>query len=179
MYLGTRNRMPTETTISTIINQVEVWWNALPEYLRYSHLSAPSYSRAIWYLGLRYNYALMLITRRYLLQSLLSGSDCTAEVVSRTEVCERASDRSTAILLEMAKKDMISDLIWFDTHFILCNNIVLFLRGLRHASSPTHWKKLRDVIPVLKLTRNSRLGEYTLRRTEALLAELESNSASE
>ncbi|KAF8847052.1 hypothetical protein BDZ45DRAFT_699513 [Acephala macrosclerotiorum] len=179
MYLGTQNRIPMETTASALINQVEVWWNALPDYLRHTHLSAPSHSRAIWCLGLRYNYALMLITRRYLLQSLLSGSDCTAEVVSRIEVCERANDRSTAILLDMAKKDMISDLIWFDTHFILCNNVVLYLRSLRHASSPTRWKQLRDFIPLLKLTRNSRLGEYTLRCTEALLAEVESNSASE
>jgi hypothetical protein len=179
MYLGTQNLMPTETTASALIDQVEVWWNALPDYLRYTHLSAPSYSRAILYLGLRYNYALMLITRRYLLQSLISGNDCTSDVVSGTEVCERACERSTAILLEMAKKAMISDLIWFDTHFILCNNVVLYLQVLRHGSSPTHWKQLRDFIPLLKLTRNSRLGEYALRFTEALLAEFESNSASE
>ena len=179
MYLGTQNRIPTETTISALLNQVEVWCNALPDYLRYTNLSAPSYSRAIWYLGLRYNYALMLITRCYLLQSLLPGHDCTPEVANRTEVCERASDRSTAILLEMAKKNMISDLIWFDAHFILCNNAVLFLRVVRHASSSTDRAQLRDFIPVLKLTRKSRLGEYTLRHTEALLADLESNSASE
>ena len=179
MYLGTQNQTPTEKTISALLNQVEAWWNALPAYLRYTNLSAPSYSRAIWYLGLRYNYALMLITRRYLLQSLLSAHDCAPEVASRTEICERASDRSAAILLEMAKENMISDLIWFDAHFILCNNIVLFLRVVRHASSSTVLKQLRDSLPLLKLTRKSRLGEYTLRLTEALLADLENNSASE
>lgn len=179
MYLGTQNQTPTETTISALLNQVEVWWDALPDYLRNTNLSPPSYSRAIWYLGLRYNYALMLITRRYLLQSLLSGHDCAPEVASRTEVCERACDGSTAILLEMAKKSMISDLIWFDAHFILCNNVVLILRVVRHASSSMDWKRLRDFIPLLKLTKKSRLGEYTLRHTEALLADLESNSALE
>jgi hypothetical protein len=179
MYLGTENQIPTETTISALINQVEVWWNALPDYLRYANLSPPSYSRAISYLGLRYNYALMLITRRYLLQSLLSGHDCAPEVASRTEVCERASDRSTTILLGMAEKNMISDLIWFDAYFILCNSIVLYLQGVRHASSSTHQKQIQDYIPILKSMRRSLLSECALKSMEALLADLESNSTSE
>jgi hypothetical protein len=179
MYLGTQNQIPTETTISALINEVEVWWNALPDYLRYANSSPPSYYRAISYLGLRYNYALMLITRRYLLQSLLSGHDCAPEVASRTEVCERASDRSTTILLEMAEKNMISDLIWFDAYFILCNTIVVYLQGVRHASSSMHRKQIRDYIPLLKLVRRSRLSECALNGMEALLADLESYSASE
>jgi hypothetical protein len=179
MYLGTQNQFPTEITISALINQVEVWWNTLPDYLRYTHLSAPSYSRAISYLGLRYNYALMLITRRYLLQSLLSGHDCAPEVASRTEVCERASDRSTVILLEMANKHMLSDLIWFDAYFVLCNCIVLHLQGVRQPSSPTRQEQIRDYISLLKLMRKSPLVECALKSMEALLADLESNSASE
>ncbi|GME38218.1 hypothetical protein BDZ45DRAFT_699513 [Neofusicoccum parvum] len=72
----------------------------------------------------------------------------------------------------MARRNVLSDSVWFDTDYIICTGIVLFLRGLRTPADDV-LAKARDLMPLLEMTRKSFLGNYTFETLSGLLNDLE------
>ena len=162
--------MVDESMISSLIDEVQLWWHSLPSYLRSSGLAEPSYFRSICYIGLRYNYALMLITRRHLLQTLVSRGRCSEEVLSRARVCEEAHDRSTIIIRDMASKDMISQLIWFDSLFLFCNvNLTAVRCFQRSKPSQAHASQICEFVPILETVRRNSQGKWKKRALDYVI----------
>ncbi|KAL1619937.1 hypothetical protein SLS56_009904 [Neofusicoccum ribis] len=172
IYTSSEDQAPSEQTIGELIQEVEKWWDAVPAHLKATDTMPPSQARAVCCLGLRYNYALILLTRPHLLYSVTHSDGWPPEILERVRVCETASNQSVTILLEMARRDVLSDSVWFDTDYIICTGIVLFLRGLRTPADDV-LAKARDLMPLLEMTRKSFLGNYTFETLSGLLNDLD------
>jgi hypothetical protein len=155
---------------SELIQKVATWNNELPDHLRPNSAFPSSFARATLYLNLKYNYALMLIGRPYMVHSILCSNRHDAFFESRAETCKAANRESIEILMEFYRRGLLSTSLWLDTYFILATAIVLFLRAVE---TPSVKNELKSFLPVLKMCDQSQIGKYAAESFEKFLHNLE------
>lgn len=133
-----------------MLSVLSEWLQTLPPHLKLQESTAPTYIRAISHLYLRYNEYTILLTRPYLLESELRSQELTVR-------CEDANKRSIAILKELARAGLLSDINYLDGIYIMSNGMILFLRALRWPSAEI-LKELEDYHPILQKMCHLKIG---------------------
>ncbi|CAI4213658.1 unnamed protein product [Parascedosporium putredinis] len=157
-----------KVVVKDLLNQLQKWWDDLPVYLRPGRPTAPSYVRSLTHLGLRYHHAILLLTRPYLLLSVdhsASGDDHWKDCV---EKCENSNRQSIALLMEMAKLGLLSELSFFDAYYIISNSAILFLRYLKTPTTQL-MAEMKRFQPLFPFATRLGVGRWSQRAFEALL----------
>ena len=168
-----------EAVVQDILNRLQAWWDNLPPGLRPGHLTTPSYLRAITALTLRYYHTLMLLTRPYLLYSANHADSCSSKWAGYVAKCEQANEASSALLVEMAQKGLLSELSFFNSHYILGNGAILFLRCLKSPTSELVISKMKELLPLVLMTERLNSGKWSAKSFVALLDSVEKSQAQE
>lgn len=168
-------RPPDQAEIGSIadnfIDRLQLWWSDLPLYLRPECPAAPSHTRFITYLSLRYQYIVMLVCRPFLLEAAADRQVSDPGVLRRAQLCESANDQCILLLKHLAREHLVSNINYFDGFHILSNALVLFLRALK-APGPRMMMEVEKYLPLLRLTGYLRFGKYGRESFDALSSEL-------
>ncbi|KAH9208322.1 hypothetical protein DL95DRAFT_480443 [Leptodontidium sp. 2 PMI_412] len=155
------------------LEELQHWWDQLPVYLKPGCPTAPCHTRAINYLGLRYYYTILLLTRPYLLEYLRDPFSSTTSVLQRAEKCETANRMSICLLKEMAAQSLLSKINPLDSIYILANGMILFMRVIHHPSAAMT-NEMEEMTPLLATTEHLSIGKYATKVMHVTLQVLKS-----
>ncbi|KAJ9644294.1 hypothetical protein H2204_001645 [Knufia peltigerae] len=170
-YLRPPDQVDVGAIADNFIDRLQLWWDELPLYLRPECPAAPSHTRVITYLSLRYQYIIMLVCRPFLLQAAADRQVSDAGVLRRARLCESANDKCIFLLKQLARERLVSNINYFDGFHILSNALVLFLRALKEPG-PHMRKEVEEYLPLIQLTSHLRFGKYGRESFHALSNEL-------
>ncbi|KFY72128.1 hypothetical protein V499_07699 [Pseudogymnoascus sp. VKM F-103] len=170
LYTDKKSAQCEEQLSSELVQKVEQWRRELPPHLNLKSTIAPSFARTTSYLGLKYNYACMLIGRPYLTHSILCSNTHDAAFSSQLEVCERANRDSVEILHKLYTQGLLISSLYFDTYLILTTALILYIRSVK---TPSVREDLRSFIPILKLCNKSKVGQYAADHVAKYLGNLQ------
>jgi len=171
LYIRRSTQSDFDTVANGLLTQLQQWQETLPEYLRPGCPTAPSHVRAICHLSLRYYQIIMLITRPYLLQSVLSPEPVSTSQTKYSEICEDANKESLRLVKELSTKNLISKRNYFDALYILANAMILFLRCLRNPSSDLV-KAVEEILPLIKMVDHLDFAQFAIKSMHGLLKDL-------
>ncbi|KAI1839885.1 hypothetical protein JX266_013907 [Neoarthrinium moseri] len=153
---------------TALLDNLSQWRRQLPTYLEPGCPTAPSYTRAIGLLSLRYYHCVMLLTRHDFLRQAVSRTKPSVPC-PKAELCEKANADSIALTQSLAAKKNLSRSSCFDSFYILSNGIILMLRVLKNPS--LQWvQELEAYLPILRRAEHLRVGSIGIRSFEALVA---------
>jgi hypothetical protein len=170
LYTDKKSAQSEEQLSSELVQKVEQWRRELPPHLNLKSTIAPSFARTTSYLGLKYNYACMLIGRPYLTHSILCSNTHDAAFSSQLEICERANRDSVDILHKLYTQGLLTSSLYFDTYLILTTALILYIRSVK---TPSVREDLRSFIPILKMCNLSKVGQYAADHVEKYLGNLQ------
>ncbi|OBT65060.1 hypothetical protein VE03_05240 [Pseudogymnoascus sp. 23342-1-I1] len=173
MYTDKKNAHSEEKLSSDLVQRVEQWRRELPRHLNLESTIAPSFVRTTSYLGLKYNYACMLIGRPYLTHSVLCNNTHGAVFSSQLEICERANSDSVNILHNLYTQGLLVSSLYFDTYLILTTALILYIRSVK---KPSLREDLRSFIPILKMCSRSKVGQYAADHVQRYLGNLQTTT---
>lgn len=171
IYELTSLQPATSKQVNCLFDELENWWNTLPDHLQPSSPTAPSHLRALKYLGLRYYYTVLLLTRPYLLFALHQPDQCTPQILLRAKSCEDADKASCLLLMEMAQQNLLSRRNWADSIFILATCLILVLRAVKSPSAEVV-QDMESMLPLLLITEHLKFGRVGKESMSSLLTEV-------
>ena len=130
----------------------------------------PSVMRALAFLDLRFQYAIISVTRPLLFRlvsAVRDGSFDTLSTESRTfittysDVCAQSARSSLATLKFMHQNSLLNNVLWLDAFYILSTAMVLLLEFLR-ASSPSEAYRVNECISILRQLQPRGTGRVVL-----------------
>jgi hypothetical protein len=159
--LGGGNRL-SRRTIADLYGELVRWRHEIHPDLRISATRATemefSALRALSFLDLRFQYATMSVTRPLLFRlvsSLRNGTfgslsnDTQLFITTYSDACSQSARSSLQTLKFMHQRNLLNNVLWLDTFYILSTTMVLLLEYLRTASlSEAH--HINDAISILK-----------------------------
>ena len=156
-----------------LLDNLRRFWEGLPNHLKPDAATAPAHSRAVLYLGLRYDYAILLVTRPSVVSCFKYPGSCSAEVMKRVDIAESASRRSLLLLRRMAQGDLLSQQNYLDVSYILAN-IVMFILRLVKDPSLQLLEESETYCHILNLTQHLDIGRFTKRHFDETVREVRS-----
>lgn len=170
LYIDKEDPLRKNHLIGKLTHKVEIWRHELPGHLHPESITAPSFTHATFYLGLKYNYARMLIGRLYLTHSVLCSKSHDPVFNSRVEICETANCDSVKFLQKLYEQGLLTTSLWFDTYFVICTALILFLCTIKDHSVQ---EELQSLLPILRMCTESNVGKYAAEKIEKYLRNLE------
>ena len=134
---------------------------------------APSHSRAVLYLGLRYYYTILLATRPSVVSCWKYPGGCSSKVMQHMETFEAANKQSLLLLKRMAQADLLSRQNFLDSSYILCNILVFMLRIVKDPSLEL-LNEADEYRHILELTQHLDIGRASMRTFNATIDEVRS-----
>lgn len=123
-----------ESTFDELLTPLQRWWDGLPAYLRSGGEVMSLSLRAVSFLCLRYYHLVILITRPYLLDSVMDPGSLDQDQIKCAEFCETANKESLLVIKKLARMNLICKWSYLDFQFALANGMILFLRCLKNPS---------------------------------------------
>lgn len=176
LYTDKTSAQSEQQLSSELFQKVEQWRRELPPHLSLQSTVAPSFARATFYLGLKYNYACMLIGRPYLTHSVLCSNTHDAVFSSRLEICQRANRDSIDILQKLHKQELFASSLYFDTYIILTTALILYIRSIKN---PNLREDLQSFLLILKTCHWSKVGQYAVDHVEKYLRSVQATTVVE
>ncbi|KAI1341026.1 fungal-specific transcription factor domain-containing protein [Xylariaceae sp. FL0016] len=170
LYLERPSPKRYESTCTELLAAAQSWWSRLPDYLRPTCPTAPSYRRAIGHLGLRYYHSLMLITRRHLLEEIIYHSP-SASRSERARICEQSNNDSIALAKTMAEQGLLGKFNYLDAFSIQSDGLILLVRVIKSPSAALA-QEMVNLLPLLHLTEHLQSGRVAVKSYNAILAKL-------
>lgn len=156
-----------------LLDDLARFWEDLPIHLKPDAAMAPSHTRAILYLGLRYDYAILLATRPSIVSCWIYPGSCSAKLINRVDMAEAANKRSLLLLRRMAQGDLLSRQNFLDASYVLAN-ILMFILRLVKDPSLQFLEEAEGYRHVLDYTRHLDIGRVTLENFDATVQEVRS-----
>jgi len=149
--------------ISDLYGELLKWRHNIPSHLRLNITSedtiiSPPVLRALAFLDLRFQYAVISVTRPLLFRlvsSVRDGSFESLSTESRTfittysDACVQSARSSLAILKFLDQNNLLNNVLWLDAFYILSTAIVLLLEFLR-ANGPSEARRVNECISILR-----------------------------
>ena len=164
-------RICLDTRADEILNELESFWKNLPFHLKPEANVASSYQRAVLYLGLRYDYAILLATRPSIVSCWNNPDGCSPQLMRRVHLCEEANKRSLRTLKRMEHAELLSRLNFLDASYILANILVFTLRLVKDPSFDL-LQDAEDYQTLFNLTEHLNIGRAQLRHFVATVDEI-------
>jgi hypothetical protein len=132
--------------------------------------SNPTVMRALAFLDLRFQYAIISVTRPLLFRlvsAVRDGSFDTLSSESRTfittyaDACAKSARSSLATLKFMHQNNLLNNVLWLDAFYILSTAMVFLLDFLR-ASSPSEAYRVNECISILRQLQPRGTGRIVL-----------------
>ena len=156
-----------------LLNDVQRFWEDLPQHLRPDAHLAPSHCRAVLYLGLRYNYTILLATRPSIVACWKDPHSCSSSLMQRVEMSEAANKRSLVLLKTMAQADVLSRKSYLDAPYILANILIFILRMVKDPSLEL-LNEASEYRTILEVTQHLAIGRAVIRAFEATMDDVKS-----
>ena len=162
-------------TIADLYGELVRWRHDVHPHLRINsndqdNSPNPSVMRALAFLDLRFQYAIISVTRPLLFRlvsAVRDGSFDTLSTESRTfittysDVCAQSARSSLATLKFMHQNSLLNNVLWLDAFYILSTAMVLLLEFLR-ASSPSEAYRVNECISILRQLQPRGTGRVVL-----------------
>jgi hypothetical protein len=150
-------------TIADLYGELVRWRHDVPPHLRINSNSLdqsmnPSVMRALAFLDLRFQYAIISVTRPLLFRlvsAVRDGSFDTLSQESRTfittysDACAQSARSSLTTLKFMHQNQLLNNVLWLDAFYILSTAMVLLLAFLR-ATSASEARRVHECISILR-----------------------------
>lgn len=150
-------------TIADLYGELVRWRHEVPSHLRFTpnaqdQNNNPSVLRSIAFLDLRFQYAIICVTRPLLFRLVCTVRDGTFDSLSKesrtfittyADSCSQSARLSLATLTFMHQHSLLNNVLWHDTFYILTTTMVLLLEYLR-ASSTTEAYRVVECISILR-----------------------------
>ena len=162
-------------TITDLYGELVRWRHDVHPHLRINPNAQdsspnPSVTRALAFLDLRFQYAIISVTRPLLFRlvsSVRDGSFDTLSTESRTfittysDACAQSARSSLATLKFMHQNNLLNNVLWLDAFYILSTAMVFLLEFLR-ASSPSEAHRVNECISILRQLQPRGTGRVVL-----------------
>lgn len=162
-------------TIADLYGELVRWRHDLHPHLRINPNAQdsspnPSVMRALAFLDLRFQYAIISVTRPLLFRlvsSVRDGSFETLSTESRTfmttysDACAQSARSSLATLKLMHQNNLLNNVLWLDAFYILSTAMVFLLEFLR-ASSPSEAYRVNECVTILRQLQPRGTGRVVL-----------------
>ncbi|EXJ57727.1 uncharacterized protein A1O5_12517 [Cladophialophora psammophila CBS 110553] len=156
-----------------ILGDIQCFWNELHEYLKPGAPLAASHSRAVHYLGLRYEYTILVATRPSVVSCWKSFGSCSDRLMQRVQLCEAANRRSLILLKRMAQEGLFSQQNFLDATYVLANALILLLRLVKDPSREL-LMEADEYCLLIDMTQHLNIGRVTKRHFEETTCEIRS-----
>ena len=158
-------------TIADLYSELVRWRHDLPSHLRTGVASTmTSHMRSVAFLDLRFQHAVVLVTRPLLLRYVSAKMDNTlpnltrdtvAFLVAYSDACAQAGRSSYNTLRFMANRNLLNNVLWVDSFYILSTAMVLLLEYLRK-NDATSAEQVRQCVGIMKALNPHGVGRYVL-----------------
>jgi hypothetical protein len=162
-------------TIADLYGELVRWRHDLHPHLRINSTNPdntmnPSVMRALAFLDLRFQYAIISVTRPLLFRrvsAVRDGSFDTLSTESRTfittysDACAQSARSSLLTLKFMHQNNLLNNVLWLDAFYILSTAMVLLLEFLR-ASSTSEAHRVNECISILRQLQPRGTGRVVL-----------------
>ena len=170
MYSVPQQRVPnvqgnrlSRRTIADLYAELVRWRHDVPPHLRINSNSLdssmnPSVMRALAFLDLRFQYAIISVTRPLLFRLVSAVRDGSFDTLSQesqsfitiySDACAQSARSSLTTLKYMHQNSLLNNVLWLDAFYILSTAMVLLLAYLR-ASSPSEARRVNECISILR-----------------------------
>ena len=156
-----------------LLNDIHRFWEDLPQHLKPDAHLAPSHCRAILYLGLRYNYTILLATRPSIVACWKDPHSCSSNLMQRVEMSEAANKRSLVLLKTMAQANVLSRNSYLDVPYILANILMFILRMVKDPSVEL-LNETSELRLILEGTEHLAIGRAVIQAFEATVEDVNS-----
>ena len=195
---NSRGNRLSRRTIADLYGELIRWRHDVNPNLRInpsaqSEQMDPSVKRALSFLDLRFQFAIISVTRPILFRLVSATRDGSFNSLSTetqtfiktyADACTQSARSSLLTLKFMLQHDLLNNVLWLDTFYILSTAMVLLLEYLR-ASSPTEGHRVNECISILRNLQPRGTGRNVLASLSELavylglesLAPTEQNSA--
>lgn len=155
-----------------LLHDLASFWNHLPEHLKPTATLAPCHSRAVHYLALRYNYAILLATRPSIVSCWKNPGSSSARLLHRVALCEDANRTSLSLLTTMMPSDL-SKQNFLDASYILANILIFILRLVKEPSLDLVMQA-EQYRQLLTFTCHLNIGRFTQETYDKVVQEVKS-----
>ncbi|KAK5232936.1 hypothetical protein LTR47_006163 [Exophiala xenobiotica] len=156
-----------------LIADLERFWNTLPYHLRPDAPTAPSHSRAVLYLGLRYHYTMLIATRPSIVSCWREPNASSPGLTRRVDMFESANKGSLSLLKRMAQADVLSGKSHLDASYILGGVMIFLLRIVKDPSQQLLDEAV-EYRSILELAQHLDVGRAGMRTFDTTIAEVKS-----
>ncbi|KIW50501.1 hypothetical protein PV05_09305 [Exophiala xenobiotica] len=156
-----------------ILSDIQCFWNRLHDYLKPGAPLAASHSRAVHYLGLRYEYTILVATRPSMVSCWKFFGSCSDRLMQRVQLCEAANRRSLLLLKRMARDGLFSQHNFLDATYVLANALILLLRLVKDPSREL-LTEAEEYCLLIDMAQHLNIGRVTKRHFEETTREIRS-----
>ena len=162
-------------TIADLYGELVRWRHDLHPHLRINPNAQdsspnPSVMRALAFLDLRFQYAIISVTRPLLFRLVSAVRDGSFEALSTesrtfittySDACAQSARSSLATLKLMHQNNLLNNVLWLDAFYILSTAMVFLLEFLR-ASSPSGAYRVNECVTILRQLQPRGTGRVVL-----------------
>lgn len=162
-------------TITDLYGELVRWRHDVQPHLRINsndrdNATNPSVMRALAFLDLRFQYAVISVTRPLLFRLVSAVRDGSFDTLSKesqnfirtySDVCSQSARSSLLTLKFMHQNQLLNNVLWLDAFYILSTAMVLLLEYLR-ASSTSEPHHVNECISILRQLQPRGTGRVVL-----------------
>ena len=151
-------------TVADLYGELVRWRHDVPPHLRINSNSLdasmnPSVLRALAFLDLRFQYAIISVTRPLLFRLVSAVRDGSFETLSQesrafittySDACAQSARSSLTTLKFMHQNNLLNNVLWLDAFYILSTAMVLLLAFLRASPSASEARRVNECIAILR-----------------------------